>query len=399
MVEGCGKAPGQPMSSHRAEAFGKLAWINFLHHITMFYNITTRCSIQSYCDNKAIVQTTQTHHQYNRMSLAMCPNYDVLRTIAIKQQQLISASIRLGNTMYVKAHQDRNKKHHTLSPEERLNVRADELATLALSLTGDPEYILPHGMAFLSMDNAVISSNEQNILRWRYSEFKLQEYYSDKFGIKINNFSKINWAALRIAREKLHQGQKTFSIKHAIGWLATGNRMQMQGRILSACIQCGDNETTDHIYQCPQRVEKVTEIAQNFENFLHGINTHTSIAMALTTGLKCWVLITETQLATKDPDIIKAFQAQEEIGWHLLVRGFVATKWAEIQELRSDQIDSCIGDSWCSKVSAWWIQQSHELWIIRNKELHATDANKSTWKNNEIQEQVRKLYENEKYMC
>ena len=40
--EGQGAACGQPMTSHRAEAYGKLAWLCFLKHYIIFLNLQVR---------------------------------------------------------------------------------------------------------------------------------------------------------------------------------------------------------------------------------------------------------------------------------------------------------------------------------------------------------------------
>jgi hypothetical protein len=133
----------------------------------------------------------------------------------------------------------------------------------------------------------------------------LQEYYSKKIDISTQNLTKINWAALRIARDKLQHGQRTFSIKFAIRWLATGSRMKMQGRILTECKRCGEEETTDHLYQCPHRAEIVTDKALAFERFLSKINTDDNITKALITGFKNWALIQNNPQDAADKDILR----------------------------------------------------------------------------------------------
>ena len=67
---GNGIARGQPMTVHQAEAYGKLAWICFLKHYIIFFDIQVRCEVSSYCDNISIIRqkhcsrriTTRLHH-------------------------------------------------------------------------------------------------------------------------------------------------------------------------------------------------------------------------------------------------------------------------------------------------------------------------------------------------
>jgi hypothetical protein len=401
MVEGQGTVTGEPMSSHRAEAFGKLSWIIFLHHITLYFRITVRCSLRSFCDNMAIVEGTTTQNSYSSLYQAVCPNFDVLKSIAIKQQQLTASTTNYKNTRHVKAHQDQKKKFQDLSNEEKLNVRADILATQALEAaeqTIHRDNILPLGMAYISIGNKVQSSNEQKLLRWRLSEFKLQDYYSDKFNIKTKNLTCINWAALRLAREKLRPGQRTFSIKHAIGWLATGTRMQIQGRILSACPFCGNDKDTDHLFQCPQKDEQMEATANSFRSYLQEIKTKEIISTALTEGFRNWSLGNKPSIEIMDQEIIDAVREQNNIGWNLLVRGFISIKWAQIQESSAETNENCSGDAWCAKICLWWINKSHEVWTIRNNTLHESDENKNSWKDKETREQVKRMYNCANYM-
>lgn len=154
--------------SHRAEAFGKSSWITALHHISLFYQIQISCSILSFCDNKAIVQSTRSRNLLNSMYASLCPDFDVLRSIAIKQQQLMAVTSKYSDTRHVKGHQDRTKGNNELTIEEQLNIRADELASQALETTmkidKTPQtMVLPHAMAYLSIDDSVQSSKKNHV--------------------------------------------------------------------------------------------------------------------------------------------------------------------------------------------------------------------------------------------
>jgi hypothetical protein len=78
-------ARGIPMTSYRAEAYGKLSWILFLKHFKQYFNISPQCQINSFLDNKEIVRSTSLHQDHLYASQALCPDFDLL--IAIQQEQ------------------------------------------------------------------------------------------------------------------------------------------------------------------------------------------------------------------------------------------------------------------------------------------------------------------------
>jgi hypothetical protein len=64
IYQGKGHAQVYPMSSYRAEVYGKLARLLFLEHYCECFGIKINCAIQSYCDNKEVIQQT---NFYSRM--------------------------------------------------------------------------------------------------------------------------------------------------------------------------------------------------------------------------------------------------------------------------------------------------------------------------------------------
>jgi hypothetical protein len=353
LVQGQGVVPGGPMSSHRAEGFGKLAWITFLKRFIEYFHCNPKCIIMSFCDNKAIVTSTKFKNMYHSSRHSLCPNYDVLRAIALSQTDLSKSCKSIEETKHVKAQQDATKSDDKLSTEERLNIKADALATETLRqlISADEiheEWHLPHCFAYLRSGPSILSSAEIYTSRWKFSEFNIQTYYGNKFDLSIQELHRINWAALRLARAGLTPGQQTFSIKHAIGWTATGKQLKLQGNIISTFHICQDEEDSDH-YCLP-------------------------IPASLNS----------------------TFSHQSLIGWHLATRGFLSTDWA-VQQDRYAEINNSIiiGDIWCAKICKWWIQATHEIWLERNSSVHNTTEDGSNRQAKEICAQVTLLYEKE----
>jgi hypothetical protein len=62
----------------------------------------------------------------------------------------------------------------------------------------------------------------------------------------------INWAVYRLGCNRMTLVVRTFSTKLLIGWLATGTRMEKYGNRLTNCHCCGDVETVEHLFRCPE---------------------------------------------------------------------------------------------------------------------------------------------------
>jgi hypothetical protein len=191
--------------------------------------------------------------------------------------------------MHVKAHQEEKKPFDKLTIEGKINVKADKSASEVLAqITKQKKtpctWHLPQCKANRRKNNVIQSSNEVNTMRWGFSEFNLQRYYSKKFIIPIQILDSINWASLRLARNRLSPSQHTFSIKRAIGWTATGLRLQRDGHLVSSCPCCKREEDTDHIILCPSRTEPMEKKFSGFQEFMQEIQTAPFVQKALSSG-------------------------------------------------------------------------------------------------------------------
>jgi hypothetical protein len=305
LAQGQGVVPGGPMSSHRAEGFGKLAWITFLKRFTEYFHCKPKCIIMSFCDNKAIVTSTKFKNMYDSSRHSLSPNYDVLRAIALSQTELSKSCPSIQEIKHIKVHQDETKSDDELSTEERLNIKADALATETLRQQISAEQIheewhLPHCFAYLRSGPSILSSAEIYTSRWKFSEFNIQKYYGNKFDLSIQELHRINWAALRLARAGLTPGQQTFSIKYAIGWTATGKRLKLQGNIISTCPICQDEEDTYHLWLCSARISKVKTLFSTFQEHMRDIDTDPLNYQAMSAGFHQWLFPDEDCLPIPD---------------------------------------------------------------------------------------------------
>jgi hypothetical protein len=400
IMSGFGHVPGFPVSSYRAEGFGKLAWLTMINSVCYYAKIERQCQIQSFCDNKSIVKRTRCHLKHENLSDTLVPSFDVVREIHIQQFFLNLDT----DTKHVKGHLDRKKSFDQLTTSEKLNVEADNIANQANAFFRKKtnkyrQYVLPNGGPFLRIDGKDIWSDEKTYLLWRRSEFILQEYYERSFGISTKTLRTINWSGLKMTRTALTPSILQFSLKIGIDWLPTGKIMHRYGNQTTECILCGGEEDNMHLLFCPNRRSDILNTLQSFNKYLSEISTDPSLSNAITFALHKFFALTETDSFNKcttptDKCIIQAINSQDEIGWHRFVRGYIASDWAQIQDqyfLKHNLKQ--LGDSWSGKIGLWWNKKIHEIWTTRNEQIHKSEHGSHSQAEEEILRKVQDLYE------
>jgi hypothetical protein len=402
------------MSSYRAEAYGKIAWLIFLKHYATFFNVTIRCTIKSYCDNKELVNQTRFSADPSNIWECMRADYDILNEIAFVQGQLRAMAPRMIQGQWVKGHQDATTPLNRLSLPALLNIEADKLATEALqaiSITAlaKPLPTIPWTQCntILLVDGAPYTRAETYQLRWKWRESEFQYYLSGRWNMSQVVMNTINWAGLRLARNNLSLGERIFATKLQIGWLATGTRMEKYGNSLTECHRCGGMETTDHLFRCPESNAQQQSLLVEFQSYLMSIKTSPAIVDAMIQGVQIW--------SSEENDVEHGASQRElqrytnshqtAIGWNLFMRGIIASIWSVWQQEYLIHVNGSIrgteADKWSSRVSLWLIRQAHKTWKTRNEQLHRPSTENRVdlpRAELELHEQVRKLYEQQEHL-
>jgi len=166
LVQNNGLARGQPMSSHRAEAYGRISILLFLVRYAEYRGKPYSTSLQTimYCDNSGVLTTEKrlkrgVESPYCQLN----PDHNVLVTIA----ELSAKLPENFRTKHVHVHQDNALEYQELSRPAQLNVDADGLATIALQsalaegATALQTIPLPSCQAYLlNREGCIISSGE-----------------------------------------------------------------------------------------------------------------------------------------------------------------------------------------------------------------------------------------------
>jgi hypothetical protein len=303
---------------------------------------------------------------------------------------LKSTANGIKSILHVKGHQDRTVPLHKLSWPATLNIHADKLATDAMDhhRTRLTNIDVTNNPIRLQVNNKIITSNELDILRWRWREFELQEYLESRFHITKHELHTINWAAIHLARKKLPQTLIPFSVKLMIQWLPVGTRMAKYGNNMTMCYFCNDEEDFDHLFCCTKKRHQQSLFTEELDNELKRIGTANAIRVALLNGIKDWIAKTTTR--NTDISMTDAIRQQGAVGWHRTICGLFGNKWAKLQEHSEP---TRMGDSWQASVCSFMIRKAHDFWTERNSAMYDHDQkDKITREETEIISQVQHLY-------
>ena len=158
---------------------------------------------------------------------------------------------------------------------------------------------------------------------------------------------------------------RVFVTKLLFRWLPVGTRLFRQKEWTSNhCHLCGLPETVDHLYQCPKRTKWQSDSATALNNLLCQECTSPSLRKTIVKNVTAWLGQDNT------PNHV-------EIGWDVLMRGYIPCAWATAQEqyYRANGFDpkTKSGIGWSVKLSSFLWARIHTLWKQRCSDIHDRD--------------------------
>ena len=256
--------------------------------------------------------------------------------------------------------------------------------------------INPHCAIYLWDHQNLITSKEQYTLRWKWSEIRLQNYYSEKFDLTIPQLSDINWYGHHNARKTMTTAEVNFAIKLTTNWLPVGEIAARYGALLTYCHRCNLPETLRHLLTCHENSTTKEAYIDAINNAMTKHGTNTAIQRTLIHGIRQYINLPSTY--SIPPHLQYCFTTQSTFGWNLVCSGLLIQQWSEHQQSHLNTTPSNFshlgGDSWNRKTSATLIQQAHQIWTKRCQEVHhpstSTTPNQATI---EATAQLRRFYE------
>jgi hypothetical protein len=219
---------------------------------------------------------------------ALCSEYDIVNEITKLERRL---PVDL-HWKHVKGHQDEKKKWYKLNCMERLNVRADILATEGLTIDGSPSTIvsfIPSSKVGLRIDYTDVTSKYATHLRKAATRPNSLRFTKQHYGWDEDTFNTIDWKAHHGALKKLTFARNKCITKFTHQLLQMGTIFYKIDPTQSAtCSSChGHLECPDHLYRCPARRQAMTAFLDtDLEGFLQDNYTCPALAHILLDSLR-----------------------------------------------------------------------------------------------------------------
>ena len=173
------------------------------------------------------------------------------------------------------------------------------------------------------------------------------------------------------------------------GWLPVGHNTAKRGAESDVCPCCGaPDETLEHLFICPnEQMKKCIRNGIRQASRLCGDNkipnkisaAFFDIMIAYTTNQH------PTPKPTMSQDTHRAFQAQQQIGFHLFSRGFIAKEWTTAMKSTKTKYPQWKVET---MLSALWDCIFEPMWQCRNNILHNQANHRATAEDNELSKKL-----------
>ena len=210
----------------------------------------------------------------------------------------------------------------------------------------------------------------------------IKTFSMEKYKWTSEVYDSIYWTSVGAVRAKLTHTKKMQTCKIMHGWLPVGHmRRHITG--MNQCPGCNcTDETIRHVTQCPH--EKMQAKRKVIFDVVRKVGKKGKVPIAILDAF-CHVVKTELEgkgrfiLPGHKGSISKAIQQQEQIGFNMMIRGFLAQGWMEaLIEAKVDNPERRMN----TLQRMVWEVVVDPLWQTRNNILHE-DKNKYNTAENE----------------
>ena len=250
--------------------------------------------------------------------------------------------------MHVHGHQD-DTDPGNLSPIAKINVHMDELVGQHIenviasnSDTSEPT-LFPSQQVSIVIDKKYAHTHFEDALIFQYYRKPLEKHYRNVIKLDPEEFHNIRWNAIRLTLRDSPKTDQTLKAIHS-QWQTKYICKRWKMTQDALCPVCHDaDETWEHVLQCNNvhmhrvRNESILKLNQD----LSILKTHPYLQKHIIDIVQAWIDKQPIPYInqTNDPTKIKIHHAQikqENIGYHLMMKGLITKEWGDLQELDYD---------------------------------------------------------------
>ena len=374
-------------SAYRSKLAGCLASLITAKIICQLHNVTAGSVTIGLDSQEALRQASSSYPPK-----ATQPDFNILTGI-----RGIVANFPIGiKWTWIKGHQDKHHSFRLLSTLEQDNVLMDSVAKWELWKAQEegwhPSSLRTKELWQLEIDGAVATHFNMHSAYLHAWQGRTRTYWAGKRSWDSETTKLVDWSKLGWVFSHYTSKDRRNAVKMASGIMGTG-RMMKRWKVKDGdrCPCCNlPDETNMHILTCPSREAKIQWAASttSLDDTLTQLETHPGIQAAILDNLRRWRM-GMTPRTTLDTTAAPCVLEQHEIGWELMLYGFVGVQWQQVQEEHYRQIRSQrSAKRWTRMLIRKLILVSWDMWRHRNGILHGTSSTKHRKLQEGLQEQA-----------
>jgi hypothetical protein len=381
-----GPAYGSKQSSFRAEGYGMLSLVRFIHHLSQYCDALPTWKIKLICDNEGLITRLKVAIQYTTSfpNDTLQPDWDLTNAIVTTLQ----ATQLIPTFEHIKGHQDKHVDVSLLPLAAQLNCEADHEAVHHQTLNQSYRPSVPRlfdNQAQLHIDGSTINSSYRTAIRNATSEPALRKHIQATNKWTNETMSTIAWESHRQALNRM-QSRHVQLVKLCHDILPTSKLVNRYNtRLPSSCHLCNhDIEDLNHLLQCqhPQRIPWRSQLYKAIRDACESFQTRESLVDVLIQGLDAWLSASPLDAASFPPALHPLIIRQNAIGWRQLFQGRFALEWSILQDQYLQEIgiyhSDTTGTLWVTRMIVVIWKQFFLMWEQRNQQVHGHDQTTQT---------------------
>ena len=411
-----GPSPGPPSRS-RADAWGILSLLRFLHHLPLAHHHDVLFPpISILHRNPRVIRLMRNRPKWNTVyaNETLSPNWDIMEQ---SFHSLTDLAIQISWQTLMDFKQQFQRLDY--SPLLSFDSRIDHLKTHTKDFLEkyyqriDYSPFLPSSMCMLISSTGTIHQNYHTAYREAVTIPALHHYLRTKHKWSPPTLADINWQWFTKATSLYRHASSNHLTKLVHNQLPTPDRLQKQGgkhwssAICPHC-QSDSRETFDHMLRCDHPAAIQFRIA-----LPKAVTTHCTAYRAPSSVQQSLLLAVDIALGatpfhphdTPSPQASAlVLDAQAEIGWMPLLRGFLSHKWrrylTDQTRLRPKPTLRCTPDQFYYKLILIFWKAQTDFWTAYQDLRHTPQPlDTPSSKHLELQRDVQYLLSLQSQVC
>jgi len=248
--------------------------------------------------------------------------------------------------------------HQKTSPKEKIqeiHQRMDAIAkTTRTSSPHLPHIPMPMERIHLIDNDGEITGNEKTILETNWPSYSLENYYMNRWQITHTELQENDWSTYEKLYKKSSPQLQKFMVKLLTGWLPVYHHVNKTTMEQTMCPWCKNDETIPHMFQCTHRASWRTQFQHKLQQTLSTKNTSTEMQHLIYQHIHN-LLTNPTQYS--------------HFHHFKIFSGLLPRSWFRPPHKQNNDRTT---QNKMMKLSKWFVNQGHELWLLRNQQVQAT---------------------------